>query len=223
MAGLVVKKGNPYDKGTRIPLKEELVIGRSTSTFLPDVCFESSLISRKHCCITSHSGDWFLQDIGSKHGTTVNGEFLPPFMMKVLHDGDIIGLASNVVVIRFTYAGKYETTLEFDTQPLSGERANQSLVLDTDRMRLAVDGRQVLLSTKEWLLLCLLNKHANKLVSYEDIRLAVWAERPLSNDGFPDVGLEEISILVYRLRRKLGLYSGKLRTVRGRGCIFEPW
>ena len=64
-------------------------------------------------------------------------------------------------------------------------------------------------------------KHRNELVTYDSIRMTVWAERVSSAGRPPEVGVEEINLLLYRLRRKLGAGANILKTRRGRGCLLE--
>ena len=78
------------------------------------------------------------------------------------------------------------------------------MVIDTAKKSLLVGGAEVTLSAKEWLLLELVYKHRNELVTYDSIRMTVWAERVSSAGRPPEVGVEEINLLLYRLRRKLG-------------------
>ena len=54
-------------------------------------------------------------------------------------------------------------------------------------------------------------KHRNELVTYDSIRMTVWAERLLRRQP-PEVGVEEINLLLYRLRRKLGAGANILKT-----------
>ena len=70
-------------------------------------------------------------------------------------------------------------------------------------------------------LLELVYKHRNELVTYDSIRMTVWAERVSSAGRPPEVGVEEINLLLYRLRRKLGAGANILKTRRGRGCLLE--
>jgi hypothetical protein len=224
-AGLLIERGNSHEKGTYIPLPEnKLFVGRPTSSFIPDLGLDNFLISRKHCCIEQCNSQWFLSDLGSKHGTTLNGLLIGAHTAQVLRHGDKIGLASDVAVFRFVISREYEKTLEFEkTQPtnLENDPADASMIIDLDKMKLVVDHKEISLSAKEWLLLEILDKRRSKFVSYDEIRAGVWTERHTADNSLPDVGVEEINVLIYRLRRKLGAYGVLVRTLRGRGCIFE--
>ncbi len=224
-AGLVIEKGNSYEKGTYLSLQEnKIVVGRSTVSFIPEVNFDNLLISRRHCSIGKCNGSWLLSDLGSKHGTTLNGQPILPFSEHILSHGDKIGLAAGVVVFRIVFAGEVENTMELDkTQPtkvIDGSQAALPVTVDLQKMTLLVNNQEVPLSGKEWLLLEILHRNRNRFVSYEEIKKVVWAERgPLDNNSH-DVGVDEINVLIYRLRRKLGVHARLVRTLRGRGCIF---
>jgi pSer/pThr/pTyr-binding forkhead associated (FHA) protein len=225
-AGLVIERGNFFEKGTYIPLKvNKLLIGRPTGSFSPEISLDNLLISRKHCCIELCNEEWVLSDLGSKHGTTLNGQPIGAGSAQVLKHGDKIGLASEVALFRVVISVDFEKTLEFEkTQPTNIEKYPQSQVpvlVDLDKMKLVVDSKVISLSMKEWLLLEVLYKRRNKFVSYGEIRMGVWAERYASDSSLPAVGVEEINVLIYRLRRKLGVHSALIKTLRGRGCIFE--
>ncbi len=224
-ACFIIERGSPYEKGICIPLAgDKLIVGRTTNSFSPDVSFENFLISRKHCCVRNCAGKWTISDLGSKHGTIINGQPIMALATHVLNHGDKITLASGIVALRFMLSLEFEKTLDFDkTQPIKGVNVSidSPVRIDLEKMTLSVDNQAVSFSVKEWLLLEVLYRHRNKFVSYEEIRKAVWAERCLPDNKPPDVGVEEINVLVYRLRKRLGTYSKILQTVRGRGCILE--
>ena len=74
-----------------IPLRDmELTIGRGLSNH---VCISDPILSRQHCVITSDNGQFVIRDLGSRHGTIVNGV---PISQQVLHHGDKISLGSSV-------------------------------------------------------------------------------------------------------------------------------
>jgi pSer/pThr/pTyr-binding forkhead associated (FHA) protein len=225
-ACLLIERGNSYEKGTYIPLqKTKLLVGRPTSSFTPEIGLDNFLISRKHCYIEQCNEEWIISDLGSKHGTTLNGQPIGAHTAHVLKHGDKIELASGVAVFRVVISGGYENTLEFEKTQLTNivnePPSYSSVIVDLDKMKLVVDNKVIALSVKEWLLLEVLYKRCNKFVSYGEIRAEVWAERSASDNNLPDVGVEEINVLLYRLRRKLGVHSNVVKTLRGRGCIFE--
>jgi predicted component of type VI protein secretion system len=64
------------------------VVGRHTSC---DRCLNISLISRHHCSFFRRGAEVWVEDLGSRNGTWVNGE--PITGACPLHDGDQLELA----------------------------------------------------------------------------------------------------------------------------------
>lgn len=225
-AFLIVEKGTPYEKGTRVALQENsLLVGRAASSILPDVGFDNFLISRKHCMLECVDEKWAVRDLSSKHGTTLNGLMLEPERIYPLKDGDRVGLAENAALLRYIETWEFEKTIDLSSTQIQGglsiKNPAEPVSADLGKMELTVDGVPVPLSVKEWYLFALLYQHRNKVVDYGAIRSAVWPERNWDNSHVPDVGVEEMNVLIYRVRKKLGDHGKALRTVRGRGCILE--
>jgi DNA-binding response OmpR family regulator len=84
-----------------------------------------------------------------------------------------------------------------------------SLVIDRAAHEIAVDGRRVTLTAKEFALLAFLAAHRGRVFSRESLLARVWGTR---YDGGP----RTVDIHVRRLRAKLG-YALPLETVRGAG------
>lgn len=64
----------PLGGGDPIMLtKEELVVGRRPTT---DVRLDFEKVSGKHCILRMHKGVWYVRDLNSTNGTTVNGQRL---------------------------------------------------------------------------------------------------------------------------------------------------
>lgn len=60
---------------------------------------EGDYVSRRHARITRGRGGYFVADLGSSNGTTVNGQRLLPHRARLLHDGDQIQVG--LVIIQF--------------------------------------------------------------------------------------------------------------------------
>lgn len=223
LACLIVEKGAPFESGTRIDwTTPELILGRACGAAIPDLGFTNFFVSRRHCCLKWQAAQVMLCDLGSKHGTFVNGKQIAADVAVRIYDGDSISLASGIVVLRLGLTPASEQTMELDAAftrkqlfPPAG------IALDPDKRECSVDGKVISLTHKEAVLLDLLLQRGGNVVSYADIKAAVWPERHFGGDGAPDVGVDEMNVLIYRLRRKLMDSGRRIRTIRGQGCLIE--
>ncbi|HWD40699.1 MAG TPA: FHA domain-containing protein [Fimbriimonas sp.] len=95
----------------------EITIGRNPSHHL---AFTDPTVSRNHARFSSQGGSWFVSDLGSTHGTLVNGNRIGSPVQ--LQNGDIIQIGGNL--LRFADAA---TALD-PTRAISGGSApNQTL------------------------------------------------------------------------------------------------
>lgn len=143
-----------------------------------------------------------------------------------LTSGDLIDLASGVVLLRFIKYSEFETTIDLtNTQTILTTRpalaSKRLFTIDQAKRTLNIEGQEICLSGKEWRLVEVLYRNKNKVVTYDTLRLTVWGERNILDGRIPDVGFDEINALIYRLRRKLGPCADLLKTRRGQGCFFE--
>ncbi len=95
------------------------------------------------------------------------------------------------------------------------ERAAKGIVVDLTRRRLFVDGRNALLTCKEFELLAFLIENTGETVTRNDI--ASIADRC----GEPTPNARTIDVHVRRLRSKIAGYEDIVRTVRGQGYRFD--
>lgn len=79
-------KGGPQP-GTVFPLQEVNSLGRApaNTVVLPD-----PFVSAHHALLTWREGHWWLEDLGSKNGTTLNDE--PVTRPTIVGAGDLIGI-----------------------------------------------------------------------------------------------------------------------------------
>ena len=78
--------------GTRRELNARTSVGRSTSADLP---LDHVSVSRKHAeFVPLPEGRWLLKDLGSRNGTSVNGDLISE---RVLRDGDQIAVGEMVL------------------------------------------------------------------------------------------------------------------------------
>src|SRR5258708_3940331 len=82
-----------------------------------DIQVPLTTVSRRHARIFYEHGDYFLEDLGSTHGTEHNGHKLAPSEKRLLRDGDAVSIMSFAITFKTT-AG----TL-LDRQP--GEKPDQ--------------------------------------------------------------------------------------------------
>lgn len=221
---LVVEKGAPHESETIIKLSEkELILGRSSDqNSSPDILFASLFISRKHCRIHYNNNQALLFDLGSRHGTTVNNNVVLPKTPHILHHGDKIILAKGIVVLRFEQGVQYDETIDFSaTQTVALRKMIQPIIINGEKHECLIYGKKISLTHKEWACLTLLYENTNKLVTFDELKTVVWAERKNADKPLPDVGTDEINVLLYRLRKKLGTKSNFIKNVRGCGCILE--
>lgn len=164
-----------------------------------------------------------LYDLGSRHGSEVNGVRAIPHAPYVLETNDRIELARGTAVLHFSYTSG-EETLEFesvqevpDTVCLAAGHAE---VL-WEKRECHIEGRKISMSEKEYLFLRLLHQHTNRLVTIAEIKCHVWHDRLPGADGLPDVTADEINALIYRIRKKFGRDTFRITAVRGNGYILE--
>lgn len=222
-ACLYMEKGEPFAPGARILLeREETVFGRPSHDAVPDVALLNAFVSRRHLMIRQEHGQPVIVDLGSKHGTELEGRVLQPHVSYPLHEMDVISLAKGMVVMRFSHHFS-DQTLELEPRIVMGQKPKEppSLRVDQEKRVCFVNGEAVYMSEKEWRLFLMLYEKANILVTIEDIKRAVWPERTPDPLGVPDVGNEELSSLVYRVRKKLQHSHFNIQTIRGGGFIFE--
>jgi phosphoserine phosphatase RsbU/P len=116
----------------RFPLgKDRVTIGRSRESdiFLPD-----QWLSRHHAEIRRLEGGFFLQDLGSKNGTLLNGD--PVADMRRLRHGDVITLGEHRLT--FVEAGEEE-----EEAPPEGTRIFSARELSDIRTKPSVDPQEL--------------------------------------------------------------------------------
>lgn len=204
---LVIYKG--MLAGTRWPLeKATFTIGRAADC---DIVVTDRQVSRYHVRIEHDHDGYLLRDLGSKNGSSVNGERVrgQPYR---LHDGDEIMLAA---VLQIGFVAGDATLPLGDVESVVGH-----LVVDESTRRVCL-GRKELdpsLSPAQFTLLLLLIAAPGNVVSRQEVVTAVW---PDAVGGVTD---QAVDALVYRLRERLAELDPDhdyIVTVRGHGFRFE--
>lgn len=99
-AHLVVIEGEKA--GLQLELsKPEAIVGRSPEC---DLLLDSKAVSKRHLRVRRHSDQFFLEDLGSTNGTSVNGQALRPGAPRALFHGDTIVLGDQALLFRQTLA-----------------------------------------------------------------------------------------------------------------------
>jgi DNA-binding response OmpR family regulator len=142
-----------------------------------------------------------------------------------LRDRDRISLARDEVVLVFYTAspagGQTWDYPESQPEPPMAEKPDSVLTLDLERREVILDGKPLTISGKLYELLQLLYQNQGRAVEAGDIKRAVWPERGLGADGMPLVTNEEVTTLVYRLRKRLERYGDLVRSVPGFGYMLD--
>jgi hypothetical protein len=171
-------------------------------------------VSRTHARIVHTAEGYYLEDLGSKNGTHVNGA--PVEGRVLLQDGDIIQVA---LAMKLVFVGT-EATI-----PL---RPAGAATLDLGRLRMDPEAHRVWvdqaeldppLSPPQYRMLELLYRHPGRVVTREEIVREVWPEA----QGL-GVSEQAIDALVRRLRDRLTEVDpdhNYIVTVRGHGFRFE--
>lgn len=85
---------NLHDK-SKIPLNGDLEIGRENG-------FSGKGVSRKHCLLKFHRGDYYVADLNSTNGTHVNGSRIEPKKWEMLSAGDQLVIGE--MTLQFNFA-----------------------------------------------------------------------------------------------------------------------
>ncbi|WP_332698792.1 FHA domain-containing protein [Halalkalibacter lacteus] len=220
-AYLLVERGTPFEEGAMIPLKKrELMIGRKSNEWVPDVSFHNIYVSRKHASIYTKNGNFFVTDADSKHGTFVNNQRLQPNQATLLRNGDKLALANNLILLSFSSTNLDETV---DVAPMMKDVANRErkdVRLDPFQQEVIIKNSRYVFSEKEYKCIELLIQNEQQFVSKEEVKEYVWSERIHCDEQIPDVSAEEVNALMYRIRKKTG-EEISIKSIRGKGFILS--
>ena len=189
-ASLLVEKG--IDGTHFLPLnRASTVIGKSKAC---DLVVSNPFVSRRHARIAKQGNQFYVEDLGSKNGTYLNGMRLGKRRQR-LSPGDRIELIPDSVVVIFQ---KENATITF--VPPATEGWSNALVVDTRSHEVFLRGRKVAppLSMKEFDILCLLDNKRGEVCSKNEIAVCGWPERRRG-----DVADQDIVQYIRRLRLKL--------------------
>ena len=96
-AALIVVAGQPTLSQAKFSLnKPEIKIGRNTQETVNDIPIEDREVSRSHAQIVYRNQQYFIQDLGSSTGTSVNGVKLKAFQETILQNGAEVAIGPKV-------------------------------------------------------------------------------------------------------------------------------
>ncbi|WP_158289304.1 FHA domain-containing protein [Paenibacillus flagellatus] len=216
---LIVERGYPFEGGAIIPLRHaDLILGRKVESWEPDVAFDNVFVSRKQASVYFDNGVYFIMDMGSKHGTAVNGCRLAPFAPRPLGPADSISFAKGSVVLSFSPVNLEETLDSIPAAPESGRPAD-GYSLDPVRQTVRLRDRDYRFTDKEFRCVELLLGKERQFVPRDELIRHVWPERS-GEDGGDSAAPEEINSLLYRIRKKTGR-AFSIENIRGKGYILH--
>jgi DNA-binding response OmpR family regulator len=201
---LILQQGNAPSRKWTLD-REEYVIGRLPEC---DIVLPDRLVSRHHARLFQKNGSFWIEDMGSKNGTYVNGE--PVVSPRQLKDGDEIQIALR---FKLAFVGAEETA------PLEMELEHK-LWIDTRSHDVYLGNTRLdpPLSYAQYRLLEVLMEAEGRVVSRDEIISTVW---PGEESGVSD---QAVDALVRRLRERLAELSPHKQyviTVRGHGFRLE--
>jgi len=212
-----------YEQWDEIPLNTDVVvIGRPSKkpdAIPPDIkILGDDYVSRNHAEIYFSFSDasFMLRDNGSLNGTFLNGEMIERNRACPLKDHDLIGFSKISgdmrVILRFRTS--YSTLPPWIEEKLSRPAEKQGFAISIAARRIFVDGKEIPLTKKEFMVIEVLYNNKGNACSIDDISWEVW--------GKEGAGDELIAKYISRLREKIELEPSKPRyivTVPGRhGC-----
>ena len=210
---LIAQKGPLL--GQRWNIKSEIQVGRDPDC---EIVVPDRQVSRVHAKFTFNKKDVYLEDMGSKNGTYVNGTLINDSI--VLEEGDIIQIA---LVQSFFFLSS-DATMPLDKEVLPEPKSlnnQKKMLLDFRSRRVWVGDEEILppLSVPQFRLLHALHEQQGKVVSRSDLIAIIWGDEKA-------IGVSEqaLDALVRRLRDRLSVFDPTheyLVTVRGHGLRLD--
>jgi FHA domain len=201
LAFVIVERGDRKDLGKRYPLDEvRVVIGRESPQGAPDIAINDDFVSRRHAEITHEQGRFWLRDLGSTNGTSIDQERIEPDRLYPLAHDAIIGLGVKSGTARVLL--RFNETPSGSTAPMGPNgigRPTSWLAIDREKQEIEVDGKQVMLSRKEYDLIACLESAAGRTCGRDELIAAAWPEA-IDPAGVSDAAVDQ---LVHRLRQKV--------------------
>ncbi|MEC0370208.1 FHA domain-containing protein [Paenibacillus chibensis] len=193
---------------------KSVTVGRHTGmnhTLLP---IYNQLVSKLHCRFHRMHNDVYVEDLGSKNGTEINGQRLNPFQKTLLSAEDSLTLVNGLVGLQVDVSSDLEDTREY----LISDLLEREVRLNDYLQSVQVGSESITLSKKEYLLFKLLHDRLDHFVTKEEIMQLVWPERCSGEADL--VGIDEVNSLIYRTNKKLGA-SFSIKSVYKKGVYMK--
>ncbi len=206
MASIIVKSGDTEDIGKIFALNKPVaVVGRRTSQNNPDIELNDEVVSRQHMEILLKDDKYWVRDLGSTNGTTLNDDrIIAGNLYELKHNSRIgLGVEGASARVMLVFKESEDTNIIHGKGDRAGKNGKVSKVawlkIDERKKEALVDGKQKKLSKKEYELLLFLSRNAGNICSRDEIIEAVWPEsRDLS--AISDATIDQ---LIHRLREKV--------------------
>ncbi|MCJ8013708.1 FHA domain-containing protein [Paenibacillus sp. KQZ6P-2] len=177
---------------------KSITIGRHTGMNHAVLAIFNQLVSKQHCRIYRVYNEIYVEDLGSKNGTELNGQRLIPHQRTLWTYEDSLTLVNGLVELQLEISSDMEETREY----LISELLEHEVRLNDHLQSVLVGTDNITLSKKEYQLFKLLHSRLDHFVTKEEIMQHVWPERCMENTEL--VGIDEVNSLIYRTNKKLG-------------------
>ncbi|WP_057913730.1 FHA domain-containing protein [Peribacillus muralis] len=176
---------------------KSLLIGRASQHSKADFKLYNDFVSREHCLIYMKEGKLFIEDLASKHGTSVNQMRLVPGQPCAIEPGDVITLINGLIEFMISI----DNDLTRDFTPVNPDLLRTVSINEYLQTVTINEEAPIKMPTKEFNCFKLLYENLDHLISKEMIVQQVWPER----NGNPEqiVTAEEIASLLYRVRKRI--------------------
>ena len=201
MASLIVRRGSSEDLGKIFSLdRQRTVVGRLTLQNKPDIELSADVISRQHLEIVKQDDKYWIKDLGSTNGTTLNDDrIIAGNLYELKHNARIgLGVEGTSAQTVLVFKESEDTNIMRAKEP-SVSASVLWLKIDEGKKEAVVDGKPEKLSKKEYDLLLLLYRNAGNICSRDEIIEAVWPETRDAS-AISDATIDQ---LIHRLREKV--------------------
>lgn len=193
---------------------KSITVGRHTGMDPAALSIYNQLVSKQHCRLYRIDQDVYVEDLGSKNGTEINGKRLIPHQRTLLTAKDSLTLVNGLVGLALEVGNDMEDTREYRIADL----LVREVQLNDDLQSIQVGTDQLTLSKKEYQLFKLLHSRLDHFVTKEEIMQQVWPERCMEDAEL--VGIDEVNSLIYRTNKKLGA-NFSIKSVYKKGVFMK--